>query len=135
MKLRKVCLLPCFIVQGQNSQNDTSNEVCEDTPDSLKERGEEFGKDMPDAKSKDAKKGQVHLQVLSDFNILLLLVCNNDLFCSYRMSCRFPLNRSPRKMKKGDSSVILIKGIPTDNKNGGKLLRTCLKDIQKQYTA
>ncbi|BBG98434.1 hypothetical protein Prudu_007839 [Prunus dulcis] len=49
--------------EGQNSQNDTSNEVCEDTPDSLNERGEEFGKDMPDAKSKDAKKGQVHLQV------------------------------------------------------------------------
>ncbi|CAL9008943.1 unnamed protein product [Prunus brigantina] len=121
--------------EGQNSQNDTSNEVCEDTPDSLNERGEEFGKGMPGAKSKDAKKGQVHLQVLSDFNILLLLVCNNNLFCSYRMSCRFPLSRSPRKMKKGDSSVILIKGIPTDNKNGGKLLRTCLKDIQKQYTA
>ncbi|PQM38515.1 uncharacterized protein Pyn_21165 [Prunus yedoensis var. nudiflora] len=90
--------------EGQNSQNDTSNEVCEDTPDSLNERGEEFGREMPDAKSKDAKKG-------------------------------FPLSRSPRKMKKGDSSVILIKGISTDNKNGGKLLRTCLKDIQKQYTA
>ncbi|PQQ04430.1 hypothetical protein Pyn_41105 [Prunus yedoensis var. nudiflora] len=60
--------------EGQNSQNDTSNEVCEDTPDSLNERGEEFGREMPDAKSKDAKKGQVHLQVLSDFNILLLLV-------------------------------------------------------------
>lgn len=41
---------------------------------------------------------------------------------------RFPCSRSPRKSRKGGSSVILIKGMPTNKKQGGKLLKKCPKE-------
>lgn len=39
---------------------------------------------------------------------------------------------SLKKMKKGGSSVVLIKGIPTDKKNAAKLSSNCPKSTQKQ---
>lgn len=44
---------------------------------------------------------------------------------------RFPFSRSPRKSRKGVSSVILIKGLSTGNKNGAKVPGKCPKDAQR----
>ncbi|XP_039029112.1 uncharacterized protein LOC120163183 isoform X2 [Hibiscus syriacus] len=41
--------------------------------------------------------------------------------------------RLPRKSAKGGSSVILMKAIPTDKKNGAKLDKNGLKDSQRKY--
>ncbi|XP_004307917.1 PREDICTED: uncharacterized protein LOC101313650 [Fragaria vesca subsp. vesca] len=45
----------------------------------------------------------------------------------------FPLK--PRKTIKDGSSLVFIKGIPTDEKNEGKLPRKCLKDSQRKFKA
>ncbi|KAM5557800.1 hypothetical protein ABKV19_024908 [Rosa sericea] len=61
----------------ENSQNEARKVVCKDTTDNLNDRGKEFSKDdMPENNRKDLEKGQVHLQVVSDFNILLLPLFN-----------------------------------------------------------
>ncbi|KAL6123011.1 hypothetical protein ACLB2K_075534 [Fragaria x ananassa] len=45
----------------------------------------------------------------------------------------FPLK--PRKTIKDGSSIVFIKGIPTDEKNEGNLPKKCLKDSQRKYKA
>ncbi|KAL6127300.1 hypothetical protein ACLB2K_075341 [Fragaria x ananassa] len=45
----------------------------------------------------------------------------------------FPLK--PRKTIKNGSCLVFIKGIPTDEKNEGKLPRKCLKDSQRKFKA
>ncbi|XP_061996216.1 uncharacterized protein LOC133714159 [Rosa rugosa] len=89
----------------ENSQNDARKEVYKDTTDTLNDRGKEFGKDD-----------------IPDNN-------RKDL------EKGFPLNRPPRKTMKDGSSVVFIKGIPTYEKNEGKLPRKCLKDSQRKYKA
>ncbi|CAN6709283.1 unnamed protein product [Malus baccata var. baccata] len=90
------CIALNSIHEGQKLQNNTL--------DNLNDGGEEFGKYLPDNKTKDIRKG-------------------------------FPFNRTLRNLEKRGSSVICIKGLPTDSKKGGKLHRKCLKDSQKQYKA
>ncbi|KAM1712053.1 hypothetical protein ACFXTN_002221 [Malus domestica] len=108
------CIALNSIHEGQKPQNDML--------DNLNDRGEEFGKYLPDNKTKDRRKGQVHLKLQSDLTIL----------CCCLYAPTFPFNRTMRTLEKRGSSVICIKGIPTDSKKGGKLHRKCLKDSQKQ---
>ncbi|KAE8077611.1 hypothetical protein FH972_016162 [Carpinus fangiana] len=44
---------------------------------------------------------------------------------------RFPFSRSPRKSGKGSSSVILIKGMLSSKKHGGKILKKCHEDTRR----
>uniref|UniRef100_A0A5B7ARX6 Uncharacterized protein n=1 Tax=Davidia involucrata TaxID=16924 RepID=A0A5B7ARX6_DAVIN len=46
---------------------------------------------------------------------------------------QIPKKRFPRKSKKGGSSVILIKNIPTSKKTGTNIPKSCLKLTQRQY--
>ncbi|EXB78390.1 hypothetical protein L484_003252 [Morus notabilis] len=45
---------------------------------------------------------------------------------------RSQVSGSLKKVKKGGSSVVLIKGVPTDKKNAVKLSKNCPKNTQKQ---
>ncbi|TQD94526.1 hypothetical protein C1H46_019771 [Malus baccata] len=56
------CIALNSIHEGQRLQNDTL--------DNLKDGGEEFGKFLPDNKTKDIRKGQVRLKLQSDLTIL-----------------------------------------------------------------
>ncbi|XP_070683157.1 uncharacterized protein [Malus domestica] len=56
------CIALNSIHEGQKPQNDML--------DNLNDRGEEFGKYLPDNKTKDRRKGQVHLKLQSDLTIL-----------------------------------------------------------------
>lgn len=66
------------------------------------------------------------------FFLFLSIGCCLNLNC-FTLCIRF--SRSPKKLKKNGSSVVLIKAIPTRKKCGRSLHKSHLNDFQTQYKA